>query len=131
MTIDESAAEDPELNFWTMLLDTNTRLVREDGFVWRPNAISSRSDLDLPPVVPDDHRLGYVARNSAAHSVQRVNTIPDKPCPRSTTPRGSKPTMSSTRRSWLARNRGRHPVGGLTECQSTGLRGEKGHSGGA
>ncbi|MFJ5845534.1 hypothetical protein [Streptomyces sp. NPDC092903] len=51
MTGDESGTEDPELKFWTMLRDTNTRLVREDGFVWRPLASSSRSDLDLPPVV--------------------------------------------------------------------------------
>ncbi|WP_148589765.1 hypothetical protein [Streptomyces sp. WAC01526] len=50
MTDDESVAGDPELKFWTMLRDTNTRLVREDGFVWRPLASFARSDLDLPPV---------------------------------------------------------------------------------
>ncbi|MEV7478174.1 MULTISPECIES: hypothetical protein [Streptomyces] len=50
MTNDESVAEDPELEFWTTVRDANTRLVREDGYVWRPNASFSRSDLDLPPV---------------------------------------------------------------------------------
>ncbi|MEU8844109.1 hypothetical protein AB0D97_34190 [Streptomyces roseus] len=41
--------EDPDLKFWTTIRDANSRLVREDGYVWLPSA-TYNSGLELPPV---------------------------------------------------------------------------------